>query len=78
MASPQFVRVLGGASKQALIDALWCACQLGTDESSEQITTQAARNLVIAQRQRGDRVIQVVLTAANGRIDSDGEDAYCA
>ena len=73
MASREFAATLSGVSKQALIDALWCACQLGTDESSEQITTQAARNLEIALRERGDRIPPIVAAAAARRVDSDGE-----
>jgi len=72
MASRECAVMLSTVSKQALIDALWCACQLGTDESSEQITTQAARNLEIALRERGDRIPPIVTETAARWITSDG------
>jgi hypothetical protein len=71
LASPAFALLCGRVSKAALVDALWCACQLGTDESREQITAQAARNLEIALDARDDRVPRAITTAAQGRIDSD-------
>lgn len=56
LASPEFAKLMSAASKQALVDALWCACRLGTTEEPHEITTQAARNLALALEQRGDRV----------------------
>jgi hypothetical protein len=73
MASNAFSNLFSQVSKAALIDALWCACQLGTDESREQILTQAARNMVIALRERGDRVPPDIQHAADLKIDSDGD-----
>ncbi len=70
-APAEFVRLLNVASKAALLDALWCSCQLGTDESAEQITTKAARELKIALDMRGDRVPSELAAAAERRIDSD-------
>jgi hypothetical protein len=61
-------------SKAALIDALWCACQLGTDGSYEEITTLAARELRIALQTRRDRVYQELVTVADRRIDNDPPD----
>lgn len=75
LATFEFAVVFDGISKAALIDALWCACQLGTDESDEQIFAQAARNAQIALRDRGDRCPQAIAIAAAQRIDSDGEAA---
>jgi hypothetical protein len=74
MASRDFARMFNQLSKAALIDALWCACQLGTDESPEQIASQAARNAQIALHHRGDRWPTEIITVARGRIDSDPED----
>jgi len=71
MASAEFADMCDAVSKAALIDALWCACQLGTDESAEQITTQAARNIQIALTERGDRVAASIRDAAARCIDSD-------
>jgi hypothetical protein len=71
MCGREFSALMSQASKMALIDALWCACQLGTDESREQITSQAARNLVYALRERGDRIPVDLQRAADMRIDSD-------
>jgi len=71
VASERFSQVVGLASKAALVDALWCACQLGTDESEEQILAQAARNLRIALHLRGDRAPATVEAAADTPIDSD-------
>lgn len=73
MCSREFARVFGSLSKQALIDTLWCACQLGTDESAEQITTQAARNAGIALERRGDRVPKEIVDAGADMLDSDPE-----
>ena len=71
IASNQFVSAMSLMSKQALIDTLWCACQLGTDESEQQIFTQAARNAVIALADRGDRQHPSISNAAILPIDSD-------
>ena len=66
-----FTDMFDKISKAALIDALWCASQLGTDETHEQITSLAARNAQIALRERGDRCPPEITTAASVRIDSD-------
>lgn len=71
MASRDFALLFGKCSKQALIDALWCACQLGTDESDAGITTQAARNMIIALRERGDVIPTGMEAIAEQPIDSD-------
>jgi hypothetical protein len=71
MASDEFDALIGVYSKSALVDALWCACQLGTDESKEEITTKAAREMQIALNLRGDRVRPALVAAAVRRIDSD-------
>src|SRR5262245_55024754 len=71
MASDRFTILLGECSKVALIDALWCACQLGTDESEQEITAPAARNVVIALELRGDRIPKGMREAASVHIDSD-------
>jgi hypothetical protein len=71
MASEDFDAMIGCYSKAALIDALWCACALGTDESFEQITTKAAREMKIALNTRGDRVRPELVAASVRRIDSD-------
>jgi hypothetical protein len=73
MASGEFRRALDRYSKMALLDALWCACQLGTDESSEEITTQAARNVLIALETRGDYIPNYLRKLAERHIDSDGD-----
>ena len=66
-----FAGLMDKASKAALIDALWCACQLGTDETPEQILAQGARELRAALEMRGERVSRLVRDAAAVRIDSD-------
>ena len=71
MSSREFSRLFSQISKQALVDTLWCACQLGTDESDEQITTQAARNAQIALAHRGDRVPREIAALSNLPVDSD-------
>ncbi len=50
VAATEFASLFNQMSKAALIDSLWCACALGTNESDEEITTQAARNAEIALR----------------------------
>ena len=70
-ASGEFDELIGCYSKAALVDALWCACQLGTDESREEITTKAAREMLIALNLRDDRVRPALVAAAVRRIDSD-------
>lgn len=77
-AAPEFERMCREVSKAALIDALWCACQLGTTEEAHEITTQAARNLSIALEGRGDRVPISIKVHASQPIDSDaGEVPEC-
>lgn len=71
MASREFVSAFDRFSKAAILDALWCACQLGTDETTEQITTQAARNVVVALDHRGDYVPTFTRGLAERRIDAD-------
>lgn len=71
MCAPEFRTLLNQLSKAALIDTLWCACQLGTDESTPQITAQAARNAVAALRVREDRIPKDLEVAADALIDSD-------
>ncbi len=75
MASPEFAALMAHASKAALIDALWCACQLGTDDSPDQILIQACRNLDAALQARGDRLPAKVAKAITGiadlKIDAD-------
>lgn len=73
MAAESFVEMFAGVSRAALVDALWCACQLGTDETTEEITTQAARNVQIALRHRDDVIRAAISRAAAGRLDSDPE-----
>jgi hypothetical protein len=73
MASREFVAVIGALSKAALIDALWCACQLGTNETAEEILTQAARNALAACTARHDRVFPALRELADKTIDSDGD-----
>lgn len=70
--APEFAALIGKASKAALVDALWNACHLGTDESTEQITTKAARELRIALDARCDRVPVILRNRAAWPIDSDG------
>ena len=67
-ASGKFDELIGCYSKAALVDALWCACQLGTDESKEEITTKAAREMQAALNLRGDRVRPALVAAAVRRI----------
>jgi hypothetical protein len=74
MASAAFAELFAPVSKAALVDALWCACQLGTDDSPEQYLTNAARNVVIALRERGDRVPPSIQRAADLTIESDVPD----
>lgn len=71
VASTEFWSMFDKISKAALIDALWCACQLGTDESKEQIQTQAARNVVVALDMRGDRCPVEIKKQSELLIDSD-------
>jgi hypothetical protein len=71
MASPEFAAMFNQLSKQALIDSLWCACQLGTDETNQQITTQAARNAKYALHARGDRMPADIVAQAERAIESD-------
>lgn len=71
MASPHFDAAFSRISKAALMDALWCACQLGTDESSGQIEAQAARNASAALYARGDRIPRDIAEMAIRTIDSD-------
>lgn len=74
MASRAFDRLFSQCSKAALIDVLWCACQLGTDETADQIATQAARNAVIALDARRDAIPREIADVAKQRIDADTED----
>ena len=74
MASDAFTALFAQMSKAALIDTLWCACQLGTNEESAEISTQAARNAVIALEARHDRVPTNIKAQAALSIDSDGVD----
>ena len=60
-------------SKAALIDALWCACQLGTNETAEEIEAQAARNAKCALAMRGDKLPKGIAEFARRTIDSDGD-----
>lgn len=69
--SDEFDAMIGCYSKAALVDALWCACQLGTNESSEEITIRAAREMEIALNTRGDRVRPALVAAAGRRIEGD-------
>lgn len=55
MMPPELARVFDGVSKAALVDALYCACVLGTDESLDQIAAKMARELSAALEYRGDR-----------------------
>lgn len=71
MASGEFDAMAGSISKAALVDALWCACQLGTDESADEIATQAARNIEIALRERGDKIPRDVAGFAAKPLSSD-------
>ena len=71
MASQEFARLFSQLSKAALIDALWCACQLGTNESADEIATQAARNVVPAMAHRGDRVPKDIVNIVGRPIYSD-------
>jgi FixJ family two-component response regulator len=71
--SREFAQLCDGISKAALVDALWNACQLGTNESAEEIETQAARNIYAALSAREDRIPKEVNAVAARRIDSDPE-----
>lgn len=71
MSSRPFAAMFDKVSKAALIDSLWCACQLGTDESEPQIATQAARNVVVALKSRGDKVPYEIESQSENVIDSD-------
>lgn len=71
LCSPAFELMCESVSKKALVDALWCACQLGTDKSEEQIRAQAARNLRIALDGRGDALPKPISAASEVAIDSD-------
>jgi FixJ family two-component response regulator len=64
-----FATMFDPVSKAALIDALWMACQLGTDESVEQITAQAASAVLAALRHRADRIPADIVAAAVGRTE---------
>ena len=55
LASPHFAAMFEQLSKAALIDTLYYACQLGTDDD-EGITISAAKNAATALRDRGDRL----------------------
>jgi len=70
-APASFDELLGCYSKAALVDALWCACQLGTNESTEEITIRAAREMQIALRTRGDRVRPALVATAALPLDGD-------
>jgi hypothetical protein len=74
MCSRAFESAFSCMSKAALIDALWCASQLGTNETAEEIEAQAARNACAALRERGDRVPPILAEMEKRRIDSDGEE----
>jgi hypothetical protein len=74
MCAAEFAALFAQVSKAALIDALWCACQLGTDETREQITAKAAREVIIALDARGDRHPRGLDDWAKTRIDSDVDD----
>ena len=67
----EFVRLLDAVSKAALIDAMWNACQLGTDESEGQITAKACRETLLALKYRGDALPMPMRVAARTPIDSD-------
>lgn len=71
VASDAFTKLLDQLSKAALIDALWCACQLGTNDSEEEITIQAARNAVAALRMRSDRIPKDIAACAEDLLESD-------
>lgn len=66
-----FRQMFDKMSKAALIDTLYCACQLGTNETGPEIATQAARNAVIALKNRGDRVPPEIISQSENSIDSD-------
>ena len=74
MCTAGFARMFNQISKAALIDALWCASQLGTNDEFEQYESQAARSVVVALTERGDRVPEDIAIAAKRRIDSDGPE----
>jgi|TARA_R110000824_G_scaffold41944_1_gene124183 hypothetical protein len=69
-ASTEFDALIGSYSKAALVDALWCACQLGAD-THEEITTRGAREMRIALRMRGDRVRPELVAIAERHRDGD-------
>jgi len=71
MASEDFTREFSHVSKQALIDILWCACQLGTNETPREIEAQAARSACIVLQERGDRILPALKEWAERNIDSD-------
>lgn len=56
LCSDEFRRLVSPVSKAALVDALWYACQLGTNDTDAEYTIRAAREIVHALRDRGDRV----------------------
>lgn len=70
MASHEFARMFSQVSKQALIDALWCASQLGTNDTIEEYIANAAKNVEIALRERGDRIPPDIAAAATMSIDA--------
>ncbi|OFW37676.1 MAG: hypothetical protein A3J29_06285 [Acidobacteria bacterium RIFCSPLOWO2_12_FULL_67_14b] len=72
LASVPFAAMFSQLSKGALIDTLWCASQLGTNETAAEIASQAARNAAIALGLRGDGVPADVQAQSEQRIDSDG------
>lgn len=74
MCSAEFRVAFNKLSKAALIDTLWCAAQLGTNDQPDQIAAQAARNAEIALTTRGDRIPAAIAMTAQRRIDSDPTD----
>lgn len=76
MPSPRVVGLFGRFTKAQLLDAIYTACHLGTDESDEQIGVQMARNIQAALYDRGEHIPKWLATEAEKRIDSDpGGDA---
>lgn len=71
MAPESFAQMFAQVSKAALIDALWCASQLGTNETEEEITTKAAREVRIALQNRGDVTSRAINAAAEAPLESD-------
>lgn len=66
-------RLLDTLSKAALMDVAWNLGLLGTDESTEQVLANVAREACLVAEARKDRVSRVIFEAAKRRLDKDGD-----